>query len=693
MDQHRNELIKAHLKAVAETNGLILKGDVNFQDFATPSSEFQNDRIPKYDMKDFSPILISALSLNCEHSGRILIGRIITPPLIMKSVMTYIEDDRGCVVKLAVYNGVPSNLKREKLISAAKMLLVEGDMIGIVAPFYKRFMDGTEGIRLDYPSKLLTKLNLPEDAASSVIGSSVILRGLKSRPELNGSLAVVEEPLSRERVRVRIVSAVEAGTVLSVRIENIEISAPTTYVPSAAAQSDKHVLEHNADLLDETVSTGKSEVLEKITAMKEQGNELLRRGAHLEALQVYQQALSAIDDAEECETGQDEGGLVEKSSCARASAGRRGKGRARGGGKPGRSTDTSAVCAASRRSGIDEPQLRGLRAPLLSNCSLAQLRLGEAAEALSAACRALIADAGSHKARLRRAEAALALGLGEAAARDLAGCSQCGPGEESLRARVSSSLAADAQLPVVCVTPADLAAHLLRARPGTTLRLSAGAYAGPFSIDQEVCLVGPEAGCGEAVLDTRGSPAATVQVCVSGRVALSRLTVLHGEVPGHDELSCLALHVVCGAVAAHGCTFSSAAGPSVGAKGCSARLALWECVIRDSAAGGLLVDGGRAHCLETAVRGSEASGVEVRMGGKVVLERCRVSGNGKQGVLVWAKGGGADVRDCDLLDNRSPGVHHPCVRSGGGGGGGGGGGDGDGDDDNPAFSRPLPLIF
>ena len=56
-------------------------------------------------------------------------------------------------------------------------------------------------------------------------------------------------------------------------------------------------------------------------------------------------------------------------------------------------------------------------------------------------------------------------------------------------------------------------------------------HAGPFSIDQEVCLVGR---CGDAVLDTRGSPAATVQVCVSGRVALSRLTVLHGEVLGHD---------------------------------------------------------------------------------------------------------------------------------------------------------------
>jgi hypothetical protein len=125
----------------------------------------------------------------------------------MKSIMTFIEDDSGCLVKVAVYNALSSNLKGKKLIGAAKMLLNEGDTIGIVDPFYKRFMDGTEGVRLDDPAKLLTRLEISENAASSIVGASVTLRGLKSRPELNGSHAVVEAQLSGGRVRVCIATS------------------------------------------------------------------------------------------------------------------------------------------------------------------------------------------------------------------------------------------------------------------------------------------------------------------------------------------------------------------------------------------------------------------------------------------------------------------------------------------------------
>jgi hypothetical protein len=38
MDEHRNEIVKRHLKAVAETNALLLQGDVKFQDNVNHSS-------------------------------------------------------------------------------------------------------------------------------------------------------------------------------------------------------------------------------------------------------------------------------------------------------------------------------------------------------------------------------------------------------------------------------------------------------------------------------------------------------------------------------------------------------------------------------------------------------------------------------------------------------------------------------
>jgi hypothetical protein len=241
MKAHTAAKIARHLKEVEESYRQIRQGFSIFSDNGKACSESaKNARPVKLRKEDYTSVTISALTLDKLNSGCILYGKIIVPPLIMKSIMTFVEDGNGCIVLVAVYNALPQNLKSDALISAANALLKEGDLIGIVDPFFKRFADGTEGIRVDNPNNVLTNLNSDSvehlrnlnqnpnaeqsasgsrPSASALLGASVLLQGLKSRPELNGVRAIVVAELEGGRVSVRLKSGSQAP--LSVSVENV----------------------------------------------------------------------------------------------------------------------------------------------------------------------------------------------------------------------------------------------------------------------------------------------------------------------------------------------------------------------------------------------------------------------------------------------------------------------------------------
>jgi hypothetical protein len=434
--------------------------------------------------------------------------------------------------------------------------------------------------------------------------------------------------------------------------------------------------------------------------MKDRGNRLLCRGANAEAAAVYTEALTTLDNflAEQAENDVDDSDDDDDDKAAshhddddddhsqhlrgslQAEGGGHGKARSRKVAKGAHSqirraapsldahlSPPSATVAAMMSAIQQDTDLRALRVAVHCNRSLVRLRQGEPAAALSDACYALSADGASSKAFLRRAEAALNLGLFEHAESDLSraegggagalGAAECGPGpgvggDAALRKRIADGLAAaTSHKPLVSATPSDLAAHLRAARPGTTIRLAAGVYMGPFRIDQDIRLIGPGPGDGEAVFDTVDSSAATLDICAPGRVVLSGLIVRHGDVAGQKALSTVALYVTSGELVVHRCAFSRAAGPSVGNLQLS-RMLLWACAIHDGAAGGLLLAGGQVHGLEIRVWGNAALGVEVRQGGELVLERSRVWGNGRQGLVLWCDGRRAEIRDCEFFKNR-----------------------------------------
>ena len=73
----------------------------------------------------------------------------------MASAMAILEDERGCLLKLVVYNALPPGPPSGAQLAAADALLPEGAAVCVTNPFYKCFADGTLGVRVDDPQDLV----------------------------------------------------------------------------------------------------------------------------------------------------------------------------------------------------------------------------------------------------------------------------------------------------------------------------------------------------------------------------------------------------------------------------------------------------------------------------------------------------------------------------------------------------------
>ena len=196
----------------------------------------------------------------------------------------------------------------------------------------------------------------------------------------------------------------------------------------------------------------------------------------------------------------------------------------------------------------------------------------------------------------------------------------------------------------VRVCPATLAQALAGARPGATLLLQNGVYAGPLKLRQEVRL----AGQGPGTVVQSASGVAAVHVCAAAAVVLSGLAVRNGA----RGPCASALLVDCGSVTADECSFVSAGGPGVAAVQPRAALFLHRCEIRDCAGGGLLVgQGATAAGAGVRIADCGAAGVEVRDGGTLELEDSVMAGNKRQGLSVWCTARRARLAGCEIVDH------------------------------------------
>ena len=109
-------------------------------------------------------IYVRDLKLFSTAKGKYLEGHLITDPFVMTGITTYLEDDKGDFVQLALYNMYSSETNK---VQIAKLEFPRGLTLKISEPFYKIFRDGTRGIRIDSPNEL----HLGENIVKSQIKS------------------------------------------------------------------------------------------------------------------------------------------------------------------------------------------------------------------------------------------------------------------------------------------------------------------------------------------------------------------------------------------------------------------------------------------------------------------------------------------------------------------------------------------
>lgn len=97
-------------------------------------------------LSTLKPVLIRDLTLETHHRGFYILLRAVTPTDRMTAVMVVVEDERGDVLMLQVYN------QEEELSTDGR--LVEGTVILVKEPYLKIMADGNYGIRVDHLSDI-----------------------------------------------------------------------------------------------------------------------------------------------------------------------------------------------------------------------------------------------------------------------------------------------------------------------------------------------------------------------------------------------------------------------------------------------------------------------------------------------------------------------------------------------------------
>eukprot|EP00984_Skeletonema_dohrnii_P013869 scaffold5804_cov117-Skeletonema_dohrnii-CCMP3373.AAC.6 len=109
----------------------------------TSSSAFQWQKLSPIDVKDLK------LFQSCK--GNVLTGTLITIPSVIKGITTFLKDDNGGVIQIALYNYVPGKMSRLNETEYVRKHLSKGTRVLIAEPFTKIFVDGNRGVRIDDP--------------------------------------------------------------------------------------------------------------------------------------------------------------------------------------------------------------------------------------------------------------------------------------------------------------------------------------------------------------------------------------------------------------------------------------------------------------------------------------------------------------------------------------------------------------
>jgi len=111
------------------------------------------------DWSALAPVGAADLPLFAVATGRVLQGRLIVDPIVMIGVTTILEDDRGNIVQLGLYNALPGGATGQTAFEVASKTFPNGARIRIAEPYLKIFRDGNRGVRVDDPADLRVELD------------------------------------------------------------------------------------------------------------------------------------------------------------------------------------------------------------------------------------------------------------------------------------------------------------------------------------------------------------------------------------------------------------------------------------------------------------------------------------------------------------------------------------------------------
>lgn len=100
-------------------------------------------------LAELRPIHIRDLQLETHHRGTYLMVRAITPPNRMTAIMVLVEDERGHVVMLQIYQ------QDDETTRAATEIVNVGKVMILKEPFLKVMGSGEYGLRIDHLSDVV----------------------------------------------------------------------------------------------------------------------------------------------------------------------------------------------------------------------------------------------------------------------------------------------------------------------------------------------------------------------------------------------------------------------------------------------------------------------------------------------------------------------------------------------------------
>jgi len=124
----------------------------NYTHKSHDSAVIKEDQRINTDFNRLSKIPLADLKLFSTAEGKFVEGVIITDPLVIVGITTFIRDEQGSHIQVALYNMLPSDPNLKQTVAESKFK--PGTVVRIAEPFYKIFRDGKRGIRVDSPNEL-----------------------------------------------------------------------------------------------------------------------------------------------------------------------------------------------------------------------------------------------------------------------------------------------------------------------------------------------------------------------------------------------------------------------------------------------------------------------------------------------------------------------------------------------------------